>query len=265
MVLPFLAPIIGALGSAGTAAIGAAGISAAGGLLGNYMSARQASKNRDFQEHMSNTSYQRSMADMKAAGLNPILAYQKGGASTPAGAMANMTNPFKDIPAAVSSAIQLKQLDTTLANIESQTKLNAEKINTEKANQAQALSNSALAAERINSEIATQKYTYARTETEKVNADVAGVVFDNKIIEGRLALYNLSPAEKNAVVSDIQTRLYRTGLGETLVFLREMGVEKPSELVDWALKGVGGKIKNALKGKNPLKNPALKGFTPKVF
>lgn len=50
----------------------------------NYNSA-EALANREWQEHMSSTAYQRAVEDMKKAGLNPILAFANGGASTPAG------------------------------------------------------------------------------------------------------------------------------------------------------------------------------------
>ncbi|UPW41072.1 DNA pilot protein [Sigmofec virus UA08Rod_5614] len=53
--------------------------------LANSFSASEAQKNRDFQERMSNTSYQRAIDDMKKAGINPVLAFNQGGSSTPTG------------------------------------------------------------------------------------------------------------------------------------------------------------------------------------
>lgn len=65
----------------------------------NAANSANAQKQMDFQERMSNTAYQRSMADMKAAGLNPMLAAKNGGASTPTGASPDI----KAVPSAIGS------------------------------------------------------------------------------------------------------------------------------------------------------------------
>lgn len=55
----------------------------------NAWSAEQAQKQMEFQEYMSNTAHQREIADLKAAGLNPILSAGGQGATVTSGAMAN--------------------------------------------------------------------------------------------------------------------------------------------------------------------------------
>jgi hypothetical protein len=88
--------------------------SAIGGLFGyqgqkdtNVASAQQAQKQMDFQREMSNTAVQRRMADLKKAGINPILAGSKE-ASSPAGAMAPMGNKAQAAIAATSAAQALR-------------------------------------------------------------------------------------------------------------------------------------------------------------
>lgn len=77
----------------------------------SYNSA-EAAKNRAWQEQMSNTAYQRAVEDMRKAGINPILAYQQGGASTPGGAQGTISGASMGLAsssAASASALGVSQ------------------------------------------------------------------------------------------------------------------------------------------------------------
>ena len=85
-----------------------------GALSANRANRALAREQMNFQERMSNTAYQRAMADMEAAGINPILAYQQGGASSPGGSTATMQNA---VGQGVSSAIAARRTHAEVKNM----------------------------------------------------------------------------------------------------------------------------------------------------
>lgn len=126
----------------------------------------EAYKNRLWQEEMSNTAYQRQVADMIKAGLNPILSVYKGsGASTPSGSSASSSTPSGASASPDTSIISgfvqllssgLKSM-TDLAS--SSTSALANMANAEKLNEA--------------NKVIAKMYTDTSRETTKYSADQA--------------------------------------------------------------------------------------------
>lgn len=142
-MLNFLAPVAGAaiggtLGGPAGAAVGygiGSSVTASQQNKENMENQKSANKQNialareqmNFQERMSNSAYQRGMEDMKKAGLNPMLAFQQGGASQPSGALGQV-NPVENRMAEMThnsaqSAIQLANMATDMDMKETQSDL----------------------------------------------------------------------------------------------------------------------------------------------
>ena len=104
-----------------TSALVSAGGSFLGGLFGNNSAKKAAKAQMAFQERMARNAHQYEVADLKAAGLNPILSAGGSGAATPSGAMPSL-NP-NVVGDAISSGLEASRLSHQLDNMDADTDL----------------------------------------------------------------------------------------------------------------------------------------------
>lgn len=151
---------------------------------GTQFNKEEAQRSRDYQERLSNSAYQRTMADMASAGLNPILAYQKGGASTPSGAQ--------------GSALTT-QMQSAKGEAFHGTNIAGEAVNT------------ALSLRRANQENENMKFT-----ADNIQAQTAKTHSDTVLNHAKTAILgeDLSPAQLRKIVAEQDKSVYRTTAGE---------------------------------------------------
>lgn len=216
------------------------GLDLLGGMQTNAANREIASDNRQFQKNMSNTAYRRSMRDMKKAGLNPILAYQQGGASTPAGSVIPMENPAKNMPAHVGNYQQGKAIKAQIDNLNTQSALNVAKIATEGTNQA--------------ANTASAGYTNALTGKTGQETTNLGITENLLNYETQMKANQLSVAQAEAVYADLMKSINMGTLGKTLAWMDRLGI-KATDLFSLLGRRLGSAkmqpLLNGAKGNNP--------------
>lgn len=194
------------------------------GFLGNERSntanAALSQQQMDFQERMSNTSYQRAVSDLQSAGLNPMLAYSRGGASTPQGSMATMTNSAE---AGARSYTSSALLQAQKQNIEAQTVKTAADTDLSK-------SQASLTNMKVLTEAGVPPLLAAQTEAALGNAAQSNAMV--KKIDAEIPLLNANLNKVNQEIENLVAQLAKTKQDTSTSFALDVLYRRQANLTD---------------------------------